>query len=99
MVTDEETSNSAGRGAPDQGRVVVAAVLFEAGLAPLALLIGRLLGRSPLEGFTWSIRDAVLGLLAALPMYGLFRILMRWPIGPLEYLKRFFAETLTPLLG
>jgi membrane protease YdiL (CAAX protease family) len=99
MVTDEETSNSAGHDAPDQGRVVVAAVLFEAGLAPLALLIGWLLGRSPLEGFTWSIRDAVLGLLAALPMYGLFRLLMRWPIGPLEHLKRFFAETLTPLLG
>jgi membrane protease YdiL (CAAX protease family) len=99
MVADEETSNSTDHHDPDQGRVVVAAVLFEAGLAPLALLIGRLLGRSPLEGFTWSIRDAFLGLLAALPMYALFRLLMRWPIGPLERLKRFFAEALTPLLG
>lgn len=79
--------------------VVVAAVLFEGGLAPLALALGWLLGRSPLEGFSWSIRDAILGVLAALPMYAMFQLLMRWPIGPLKRIRRFFEDELTPLFG
>jgi membrane protease YdiL (CAAX protease family) len=83
----------------DQGRVVVAAVLFEGGLAPLALAAGWLLGHSPLEGFAWSLRDAVLGVLAVAPMYLAFRAGLRWPVGPLERIRRFFDEELAPLLG
>ncbi|SIO45466.1 hypothetical protein SAMN05444166_4867 [Singulisphaera sp. GP187] len=98
-MTDEEKSDSTDRPTPDQGAVVVAAVLFEGGLAPLALAIGRLVGQPPLEGFTWSIRDAFLGVLAALPMYAAFQVLMRWRIGPLDRIRRFFEAELTPLLG
>ncbi|WP_406697573.1 CPBP family intramembrane glutamic endopeptidase [Singulisphaera sp. Ch08] len=98
-MTEEETSNSTDLHTPDQGMVVVAAVLFEGGLAPLALALGWLLGRSPLEGFSWSIRDAILGVLAALPMYAMFQLLMRWPIGPLKRIRRFFEDELTPLFG
>lgn len=98
-MTDEESSDSTGRPALDQGSVVMAAVLFEGGLAPLALGLGWLLGRSPLEGFSWSIRDAFLGVVAALPMYAAFQILMRWPIRPLTRIRRFFEAELTPLFG
>lgn len=84
---------------PDQGRIVTAAILFEGALAPAALLLGWLLGRPPLIGFGWSFRDVVLGVLAALPMYAVFQLLIRWPIGPLERIKRFFDDELTPLLG
>lgn len=98
-MTDEERSDSTGRPALDQGTVVVAAVLFEGGLAPLALAIGWLLGQSPLEGFTWSIRDTFLGVVAALPMYAMFQLLMRWPIRPLQRIRHFFEAELTPLFG
>jgi uncharacterized protein len=84
---------------PDRGRILVAAVLFEGGLAPLSLVLGWLVGRNPLEGFAWSARDAACGALAALPMFGLFLIGHRWPIGPLARIKRFFDEEMVPLLG
>lgn len=77
----------------------MAAVLFEAGLAPLALLVGWLLGQDPLEGFAWDPRDAVRGVLAALPMLGMLLLAMRWPIGPFARVQRFFEEELIPLLG
>lgn len=84
---------------PDRGRIVVAAVLFEAALAPAALVLGWLLGQPPLDGVLWSVRAVGLGILAALPMYGLFRIGLRWPVGPLGEIKRFFDRELLPLLG
>jgi membrane protease YdiL (CAAX protease family) len=92
-------ATSEGAPEPDRGRIVVAAVLFEAGLAPAALGLGWLLGQPPLEGASWSARAVGLGVLAALPMYGLFRVGLRWPIGPLGEIKRFFDRELLPLLG
>ncbi len=87
------------RDLPDQGRYIIAAVLFEGALAPLAIALGWLLGRSPLEGFSWDLGDATLGVLAALPMYGAFRLAFRWPVGPLARIKRFFDEELAPVLA
>lgn len=84
---------------PDPGRVVVAAVLFEGGLAPLAAVLGWLLGRSPLEGFAWRAWDVALGVLFALPMYAAFRLALRWPVGPFGRIKRFFDEEIAPLLA
>ena len=37
------------------------AVFFEAGLAPLSLVLGWLFGHPPLEHFVWSMEDALLG--------------------------------------
>ena len=101
MTDEDATSESTGHDheAPDPGHMVVAAILFEASLAPLALFLGWLLGHPPLLGLKWSFRDVVVGVLAALPMYALFQLLIRWPIGPLERIKRFFADELTPLFG
>lgn len=88
-----------GPGQSDPARVVAIAVLVEGGLAPLALLVGWLLGQPPLRGFAWRGRDAALGAAAALPMLGLLLVGLRWPIAPLARIKRFIVEEVRPLLG
>ena len=65
----------------------VVAVLFEGGLAPLALFLGWLLGQPALSTFAWRSEDAIVGVLAAFPMLGLFLIGQTWPVGPLRPLK------------
>jgi membrane protease YdiL (CAAX protease family) len=84
---------------PDPSRVVVRAVLLEGGLAPLALIVGWLLGQPPLLGFSWSVRDAAIGVVAVVPLLGLLLIVLRWPIAPLARIRRFLAEEVRPLLG
>ena len=48
--------------------IIIFAVFFEAGLAPFSLFLGWLMGHQPLERFSWSLRDAGLGILAAVPL-------------------------------
>ncbi|MDR3639390.1 MAG: CPBP family intramembrane metalloprotease [Isosphaeraceae bacterium] len=83
---------------PEASRLVVLAVLFEAGLAPLALVLGRILNQPPLAGFAWSMWDACLGAVATLPMLALLAIVVRWPVGPLGPIKQFFDREVRPLL-
>jgi uncharacterized protein len=90
----EETSEE-----PDPGPLVVLAVLFEGGLAPLAVLLGWLFGQPALSGFAWRSEDVALGVLATLPMLGLFLVGQNWPMGPFRSIKRFFDEEVRPTLG
>jgi uncharacterized protein len=83
--------------AQDDGGIVQIAVIFEAGLAPLALVIGWLLGQRPLEGFEWAARDAAWGAVAALPMLGMFWLAWRWPAGSLAEIKKYCIEELIPV--
>lgn len=83
---------------PDPGWLVVFAVLFEGGLAPLSLVFGWLLGQSPLASFALSARDAAIGIVATVPMLALLAVVMRWPIGPFARIKRFFDDDVCPLL-
>jgi membrane protease YdiL (CAAX protease family) len=71
---------------------------FEGGLALLAWPLGWLVGQPPLEHFQWSARDAALGVAATGPMLLLFFALVRWPVGPVARIERFFEEVLAPLL-
>src|SRR5947209_3489695 len=96
-VTDTEPGAS-GRGLPGRDRVVLLAVLFEGGLAPLALALGWLLDQPPLRSFAWRGGDAAWGAAAALPMLGLFLLAMRWPVGPLARIQRFCDEEIRPIL-
>jgi membrane protease YdiL (CAAX protease family) len=81
------------------GRVPFAVfVLFEAGLAPLALALGWALGQHPLADFAWDEDAALSGLAAALPMLALLGVAMRWPVGPLGRIKAFFDRELAPAL-
>lgn len=97
-MADGGSADDSPKGGTDAHRFVVLAVLFEAGLAPLALLLGGALGQPPLATFAWSARDALLGAAATLPMLGLLAVVVRWPVGPLRPIKRFFDEHVRPLL-
>jgi membrane protease YdiL (CAAX protease family) len=83
----------------DRGRLIVLGVLFEGSLAPLAALLGWLLGQPALAGFAWRAEDAGIGVLATLPMLGLFLIGQTWPVGPFRAIKRFFDEEARPVLA
>jgi uncharacterized protein len=86
-------------GEPESDTIVILAILFEAALAPLAVFLGWLLDRPALSGFTWSVEDAVLGVVATVPMLGLFRFGQVWPVGPFRSIKRFFDEEARPILS
>jgi uncharacterized protein len=82
---------------PGHGVVVLFSVFFEVGLAPFSLILGWLLGHLPLEHFAWSARDALWGVVAAVPPIALFFALLRWPVGPLAKAKEFCEEEIVPL--
>ena len=44
---------------PGREVIVMLAVFFEAGLAPLSLILGWIFGHPPLEHFAWNMNDAV----------------------------------------
>jgi membrane protease YdiL (CAAX protease family) len=98
LGTDDKP-RGAGREPTGRAGIVVFAVLFEGSLAPLALAAGWLLGHPPLSGFAWDARDAAVGAAAALPLLGLLALGLRWPVGPLARIKRFFDEEVKPVLG
>ena len=77
----------------------LALTLLEASLAPLALGLGWLLGTPPLARFAWSGRAAAMGVVAAVPMLVLLALSLRWPIGPLRRIRRFFDAEVRPVLG
>jgi membrane protease YdiL (CAAX protease family) len=83
---------------PGREVIIIFAVFFEGGLAPLSLVLGWLLGHPPLEHFAWSWRDAIWGVLAAIPFTLMFLAILRWPIGPLGRVKKFCDTEVVPML-
>jgi len=96
-VMEEELLQAPENDQPDQDVIIIFAVFFELALAPFSLFLGWLLGHQPLERFVWSLRDALWGAVAAVPLIGLFLAMLAWPIGPLAKVKRFCKEELVPL--
>ncbi|MGZ3316418.1 MAG: CPBP family intramembrane glutamic endopeptidase [Isosphaeraceae bacterium] len=85
---------------PGRDVIIMFAVFFEGGLAPLSLLLGWWLGHNPLAQFAWSETDALWGALAAVPLVLFFLLLtLRWPVGPLRQIKTFCEEEFIPLLA
>jgi membrane protease YdiL (CAAX protease family) len=82
---------------PGRDVIIIFAVFFEIGLAPFSIFLGWLLGHPPLEGFVWSLSDALWGAAAAVPLIALFLTMLTWPIGPLSRVKRFCEEEVVPL--
>jgi membrane protease YdiL (CAAX protease family) len=74
-------------------------VLFEAGLAPLSLLVGLIVRSHPLTTFAWDADAAFNGVLAAIPMVAMFAAILRWPVGPLRGIKEYFDDELAPALS
>ena len=84
---------------PGREVIVMLAVFFEAGLAPLSLLLGWLFGHPPLEHFAWRSEDALIGFLATVPLVLMFLAMLRWPVGPLARVKKFCDHEVVPLLN
>lgn len=84
---------------PARDVVIIFAVFFEGGLAPLSLFLGWLLSRNPLAHFVWRPIDAGLGVAAAMPLFALFVAMLRWPIGPLSRVKKFCDIEVAPLFA
>jgi uncharacterized protein len=84
---------------PGRAEIIVFAVFFEGGLAPLSLFLGWLLHHQPLARFAWTSADALWGALATVPLILMFLAIMRWPIGPLSGVKKFWETEVTPLLA
>src|SRR6266567_3525912 len=50
------------------------------------------MGNPPLARFFWSLPHSGIGVAATLPMLVLFFAMLRWPVGPLGKIKKFFDE-------
>jgi CAAX protease family protein len=78
---------------------LVTAVVFEGSLAGLAAGLGWWFQIDPLARFAWDARAIAWGLAAAVPMFGLFLMGNRFPIGPLRAIRQFLHEMLGPSLA
>jgi membrane protease YdiL (CAAX protease family) len=99
VVSEEELLQGPENDRPGREVVIIFAVFFEAGLAPLSLFLGWLFGHTPLQSFVWSIRDAVWGALAAMPLALLFLAMLHFPVGPLKQVKKFCDKEVVPLFA
>ncbi|HID24076.1 MAG TPA: CPBP family intramembrane metalloprotease [Planctomycetaceae bacterium] len=83
----------------DRGQFLNLAGLAEGSLIVIALAGGWWVGVPPLETLRWDGRDLALGAAAALPIFALFLLGHRFPVGPLLRIKRFLIEMLGPSLA
>ncbi len=97
-MTEEDLLQGPEDDLPGREVIIIFAVFFEGGLAPLSLVLGWLLGHPPLEHFAWSLPDAIWGVLAAIPFTLMFLAMLRWPIGPLGRVKKFCDTEVVPML-
>lgn len=74
------------------------AIAVEGGLILVALLAGWILEQPALSRFALDSSGLMWGLGAAVPMLGIFLILVHWPIGPLKSIATFTDEVIRPLL-
>ncbi|MFO0945550.1 MAG: CPBP family intramembrane glutamic endopeptidase [Planctomycetota bacterium] len=73
-------------------------LVFEGGLAVVALMLGWIFGVSPVATWTWSLSAIGWGVLASVPLLVFFVCFERWPIGPLQEIRDFLSEHFLPLL-
>lgn len=76
----------------------VALGLVQAALVLAAFPAGWLLGQPPLATLAWDWAGLGWGVVAALPMVGLFFLLYHVPVGPFGPVRRFTEEVVVPLL-
>jgi uncharacterized protein len=82
---------------PGRRKLVVLAVLFEGGLALVALALGWALNQAPLQYLRWDLRKVALGVAATIPMLtGLFLCLTS-KSGPLLRIRRLLDDIVGPL--
>lgn len=77
--------------------VVALALAVEGGLVLVAVVVGWLVGQSPLARIDWTLRGTWLGLAAATPMIAALVLVTRWPIGPFAQLEEYMRRAILPL--
>jgi uncharacterized protein len=77
--------------------LLLPAVAFEGALAVLAVFLGWLIGRNPVESLLWLPADAACAVAAALVLLAILIPCIVFPRGPLAELLRIVEETLVPL--
>lgn len=75
------------------------ATLFEGSLIVAAAGLGVWFGIHPMERLTLTAAGFIRGCVATLPMFALFAVTYRWPMGPLRRIKQTLLETLGPSLA
>jgi membrane protease YdiL (CAAX protease family) len=76
---------------------VLTAVLFEGGLAVVAVALGWLLGVAPAQTIRWDPAVVGWGVAACVPLLAVFWICLNLPIRPLAEITRVIDEMLVPL--
>ncbi|MBS0263762.1 MAG: CPBP family intramembrane metalloprotease [Planctomycetes bacterium] len=74
------------------------AIFFEGSLIGLAALLGWWLTVNPLDHFAWDWHGTIAGLAGTVPMFLLFALAYRFPVGPLKQIKSFLIRALGPYL-
>jgi len=83
----------------DRRSFLKVATYFESGLVALAYLIGWLGDVDPLSDWRLGLAPMLWGLAGTLPLYGLFLLSYRFPLGGFKAIKRLLIERLGPFLG
>jgi hypothetical protein len=63
----------------------------------LACFIGWLTPYAPWEAIAWDTRGVILGIATCVPMLVFFTLCLFFPVGPLQSIKRFSDDVITPL--
>jgi membrane protease YdiL (CAAX protease family) len=82
---------------PNPRQVVLLAVLFEGGLALVALGLGYLCDFDVLRTFAWTVKGVWIGLLGTVPVVVGLIVLDRFPIGPFAGLKQVVDDMIVPM--
>ena len=84
---------------PTAANLLALAVLFEGGMAVLAIGLGLLMTQPPTTFIQWNLAAAGLGFLGSLPMLGLMLVVTHSSWGPLARLNRVVDEVIVPLFA
>jgi hypothetical protein len=82
---------------PSSAQLLGIAILFEGGLAALALVLGWVFAQSPTSYVHWDLAAVGLGCLGSLPMLVVMLLITHFPIAPLARLNRIVSELIVPL--
>lgn len=84
---------------PSRSNFLKIATCFEGSLVAVAYLIGWLGGVDPLADLRFSVAALAWGLAGTVPLYLLFWVSYRIPVGKMHAIKRFLIDRLGPFLG
>ena len=82
---------------PSSANLLGIAVVFEGGMAVLALGLGWLFSQPPTAYMHWNLAALGLGCLGSVPLLIVMLLVTHFPLGPLRRLNRVVVEVIVPL--